>query len=166
MKEEKKSKDKESFIEICAQMGVTMPQGKVIECKRIGDPKERKEDDKPRPLIVSMDDDKMKAKIFKNAFKLKKTLYSRISIQNDLTKRQRDNEARLRAEANRRNQALPLETKVWRVVGPPWDRDLALKNKRLISNKGEQSILQAQAQESQPPPGATAEDHNMTKPAS
>ncbi len=127
LKDEKRNEDKETFIDICSKIGVPLSPSKIKEVRRLGN---KKQDGKPRAVLVKLTDYSKKGNIFKNTVKLAGTVYKEISLQNDLTQKQRDNEAKLWDEARRRNQLLPSETKVWRVVGPPWARELQEREKK------------------------------------
>ena len=94
---------------------------------RLGSAKDRPETAAPRPLLIGFYNETDKNDILKNAKRLKGSNYEEISIVPDLTKRQRDDEDKLRKEANRLNEDLPEEESLnweWRLIGPRGSRKL------------------------------------------
>ena len=75
---------------------------------------------KPRPILLKFTDTTTKPEIFKNIRNLKAVKdCESVRIANDLTKRERDLEARLWKEAKNLTDA---GKGLHRVVGPPWKR--------------------------------------------
>ena len=94
---------------------------------RLGSAKDRPESAAPRPLLIGFYNETDKNDVLKNAKLLKGSKYEEISIVPDLTKRQRDEEDKLRKEANRLNEDLPEEDALnweWRLIGPRGSRKL------------------------------------------
>jgi hypothetical protein len=79
-------------------MGVTMEEDAVRFCRRVGEKKEE-----PRPLVCGFWDARDRNKILRNAWKLEGTDFENVSICPNLTRKQREEEADMRKEADRRN---------------------------------------------------------------
>lgn len=92
-------------------------------CRRIG---ERGRE--PRPLVVGFYSEQDKVKLLRKAKKLDKTQYKEISICQDLTRKQREEEDELRREAEKRNEGLSEDDKAknlrWAVVGARGEKRL------------------------------------------
>jgi len=79
-------------------MGVIIEEDAVRFCRRVG---EKKGD--PRPLVCGFREEKDKNKVLRNAWKLEGTGFEKVSLCPDLTRKQREEEADMRKEADRRN---------------------------------------------------------------
>ena len=76
---------------------------------------------KTRGLLITFKNGSIKEKIFKNLKALKGTKFEKVSIQNDLTKAEREREKELRAKAKELEKN---EGGQFRVKGPPWARKI------------------------------------------
>ncbi|XP_069109401.1 uncharacterized protein MCAP_0864-like [Argopecten irradians] len=108
---------------------------KVVRLGKIKKPEsnaKENEDAKPRPILVSFGSIEDKKLFFKNIRELQTTKeYKSVRISNDLTKTERENEAKLRDDANRMNTEKSQSGKyVFRVRGPPWDRKIVRQIKK------------------------------------
>ncbi len=79
--------------------------------------------DKPCPLLIEVSNKEKKKALFKNLSKLQGApqKYRSISVQNDLTPKQREQEKLLREQAKKKEEEASGEIK-FKVRGPPWDR--------------------------------------------
>ena len=90
------------------------------------------EEGKPRPLKVLLREKETKVGLFKNLWKLREAeeKYKTLSIQHDLTKKEREEERKL-MEESRAREARDEGKHKYRVRGPPWARKIVqLKPKR------------------------------------
>ncbi len=114
--------DKEEVKELTKFCNATIKKDDMIKAIRLG---KKPTSNKPRPLLIELNansEDKKKA-LFKNLSKLQNApaKYKSISVQNDLTQKQREQEKLLREEAKKKEEAASGEAK-FKVRGPPWDR--------------------------------------------
>jgi len=121
---ERQEWDRKSCINVFTAMGVIMEEEAVRFCRRVG---ERKED--PRPLVCGFWDEKDRNKVLRNARKLEGTDFGNVSVCPDLTKKQREEEAEMRKEADRRNEEELTEDDLaknlrWTAVGDRGQRFL------------------------------------------
>ncbi len=118
---EKIKHDKEEVKEITKICNATIKKDDMVKVKRLG----KKSEDKPRPLLIEVSSDDKKAALFKNLSKLQDApdKYRSVSVRNDLTKRQREQEKNLREEAKKKEEEASGEAQ-FKVRGPPWDRKI------------------------------------------
>ncbi len=111
--------DKEEVKEISKICQATIKKDEMIKAKRLG----KKSNDKPRPLLIELVSDEKKRALFQNLSKLQHApdKYKSVSVQNDLTPKQRENEKKLREEAKKKEVEASGEAK-FKVRGPPWAR--------------------------------------------
>ena len=64
----------------------------------------------PRPVIIGLYSEDIKEQLLAKASNLRGTCYENVSIVPDLTKKQREQEAELKMEADRRNQGSQRRT--------------------------------------------------------
>jgi len=118
--------DVKSCENLFRELNISLTAANVKFCRRLG-----KRGDRPRPMVVGLHDEKDKVKLLK--CDTRKTRFSDIDIGPDLTKRQRQEEGDMRAEAARRNREVSDEDRAknlaWTVVGPKGERRLV---KRVI----------------------------------
>jgi hypothetical protein len=95
---ERQEWDRKSCFNVFSGMGVTMEEDAVRFCRRVGEKKEE-----PRPLVCGFWDEKDRNKVLRNAWKLEETDFENVSVCPDLTRKQREEEADMRKEADRRN---------------------------------------------------------------
>ncbi len=114
--------DKEEAKEITKICSATIKKDDMLKAKRLG---KIPDDDKPRPLLIEVSSDEKKRALFKNLSKLQNApdKYKTVSVRNDLTKKQREQEKTLREEAKKKEQEDSGEAK-FKVRGPPWDRKI------------------------------------------
>ncbi len=117
---ERTKHDKEEIKELSKICQATIKKDEMIKAKRLG---KRPDSDKPRPLLIELINDEKKKALFKNLSKLQKApeKYKAISVQNDLTQKQREQEKHLREQAKKKEEEASGEAK-FKVRGPPWDR--------------------------------------------
>ena len=108
--------DKNLCGELFQVMGARVKKEELRFCRRIGE-----RGNMPRPVVIGVEEDREKAHLLKMARELKGTKYENVSIVPDLTRKQRQQEARLREEAESRNGRLTEEDRrnnlKWIVVG-------------------------------------------------
>ena len=129
IKEECVRLDKDAIQELCSEIGVTVNKEDIKHVKRIGmKGKIVKINDEdivvPRIVIVTCTDDS-KAKIMKNAHKLagsSSDYFKKIGIKHDMTREEREHEAKLKNEAKEKNKAEQSKDFVYLVKGLPWER--------------------------------------------
>ena len=123
LKEIRGLKDKELVQGLGGIFDVNIKLHDINEVIRLG--KKPTQDGKPRPLKVIMKEPESKVRLFKKLWKLRDATdnYKGLSIQNqnDLTKKEREEEKKLLDEA-RANEALDGGKTRFRVRGPPWAR--------------------------------------------
>ena len=107
-------------------MDVTLPLPEVQKAIRLG---KKRDDGSQRPLLIALEKPEKKSLIFKNTAKLKNTVYKDISLANDLTKLQREQNKKLREEAKEKNASESTGKYLYKVVGPPWARKVAKMEK-------------------------------------
>ncbi len=91
----------------------------MISARRLG----KQKDDKPRPLLIQLSNPEKKVMLFKNLRLLQQApeKYRQVSVQNDLTEKQRKKEKELREEAKKKEAESSGES-VFKVRGPSWAR--------------------------------------------
>jgi uncharacterized coiled-coil protein SlyX len=113
---ERIEKDKERCERIFVAMKARTRKDDIRFCRRIG---ERGDD--PRPMVIGLENEDEKRHLLGRARELRNTRYSDISIVPDLTRKQRNREARMKEEAEEKNKELTEEEKrrnvKWMVVG-------------------------------------------------
>ena len=114
--------DKEEVKELSRLCQATIKKDDMIRVKRLG---KKPTTGKPRPLLIEVNSEDKKKALFKNLSKLQRApeKYKSISVQNDLTPKQREQEKMLREEAKKKEEDASGEVK-FRVRGPPWDRKI------------------------------------------
>ena len=120
--------DRASIGNILRELKVEIKEEAVKFCKRIGEIGTA-----PRPLLTGFHVESDKVNLLRVAKNLEDTCFSDVNIAPDLTKKQRDEEAELKKEAERRNKSLS-ENDVsknlhWVVVGPRGERRLTKEKK-------------------------------------
>jgi hypothetical protein len=120
--------DKADIGNILRELKVEIKKEAVKFCKRIGEIGTA-----PRPLLTGFHMENDKLNLLRVARNLEDTCFSDVNIASDLTKKQRDEEAELKKEAERRNKNLS-ESDVsknlhWAVVGPRGERRLIKEKK-------------------------------------
>jgi len=91
--------DRKSCYNVFRAMGITVNEDAVRFCRRVGEKK-----GEPRPLVCGFWDEMDRNKVIRNARKLEGTDFATVSVCPDLTKKQREEEADMRKEADRRNE--------------------------------------------------------------
>jgi uncharacterized coiled-coil protein SlyX len=113
---ERIEKDKERCERIFVAMKARTRKEDIRFCRRIG---ERGDD--PRPMVIGLENEEEKRHVLGRAKDLRNTRYSDISIVPDLTRKQRNREAKMKEEAEEKNKGLTEEEKSrnvkWMVVG-------------------------------------------------
>ena len=125
--EDMKRQDTEKFIEICGNMDIDLTKEKIRDCFRLG---KKKTDGTDRPLIITLSDHTIKNGIFKNSARLAEGEFKDVSINNDLTKIQREQNKKMKEEARDMTKNEKSGNYVYRVVGPPWARKIKRVEKK------------------------------------
>jgi len=130
---ERQEWDRKSCYNIFSAMGVVLDGDAVRFCRRVG---ERKEE--PLPLVCGFWEESDRNKVLRNARKLEGTDFKTVSVCPDLFLKQREEEADLRKEAERRNEEDLTEEDVtknlrWAAVG---DRGQKCLVRRQPENRG------------------------------
>ena len=89
--------------------------------------------DTPRPVIIGFRNQAKRDEILSKGRNLKDTAFEKISVIPDLTRRQRQEEGKMREEANTKNQELTEEDRLnweFKVVGPRGQRRVIKVKKR------------------------------------
>lgn len=125
--QKRKEKDGEALSDVLNDIGVKVDLKDDIKFwVRTGEKSEKQ--DKPRPLLVGFRDNAKKSEVFTKARNLAKSQrFKNISIVNDLTKRQREEDEELKKIADQRNQEMNKEDQSnfeWKVLGPKGQRKL------------------------------------------
>ena len=118
-RDEREKQDSSTFIEVAKAVGVTINVKDVKAATRLG---KKREDQSARPLLIKLDNPAKKGPLFKNHSKLSATKFKDISMANDLTKIQREQNKILRDEDKKLEEEDKTGKYLYRVVGPPWDR--------------------------------------------
>ena len=128
--EVRKEEDKDKFLEMARQIEVEV-EGTVEVKFRAG---RKREDGKPRPMIVKVENDEVRQKLLANARRLsRKEEWRMVFVSPDLTWQQREEgrkeEKKLRDEAERKNEELKNEGKEGKhvVIGPRGRRRVVLR---------------------------------------
>jgi hypothetical protein len=115
--------DKASIGNILKELRVGVREDAVKFCKRIGEI-----GNAPRPLLTGFHMESDKLNLMRVAKNLENTVFSDVNIAPDLTKRQREEEAELKKEAEKRNKNLSesdmSKNLHWVVVGARGERRL------------------------------------------
>ena len=119
LKAERAKLDKTAVIGICSAVDVEdIEEENIVSTVRLG---KKKEDGTARPLLVRLDSSDTKKNLFTNLGKLKENeTYKDVSVNHDLTKKQREEYKKLVAEALKKEGEAPSENIRYRVRGPPW----------------------------------------------
>ena len=104
--EDQKEKDKEHFKKI---LEITNPELTSEADNILQDEKNivrlgRKKTDKTRPIRIILPDGEMKSDILKKCRNLKDSIYKHISVQEDLTREEQEQQFKLRQELRKRKQ--------------------------------------------------------------
>ena len=120
---ERAEKDKEECGKIFASIEAGVRRDQIKFCRRIG---ERSRD--PRPLIVGLTSEDTKRRLLDRARNLQNSRYENMNIVADLTRRQRQEEVKMREDAEKRNRNLTEEDRSknlkWMVVGRKGEKRL------------------------------------------
>ena len=147
--------DRKSCYNVFSGMGVILEEDAVRFCRRVGEKK-----DEPRPLVCGFWDERDRNKILRNAWKLEGTDFENVSICPDLTRKQREEEADMRKEADRRNaEELTEEDQAknlrWAAVGDRGQRFL-VKTTAREQRTGGRGGRRTTADSRQPRPATSA----------
>ena len=117
------------FVNMCNYIDETILQTEndVVSVRRLG----KKATDKKRPLMVNVQNERSKRKLFGNLFKLQQHhLYRNIKFNHDRTANEREATKERVKEAKKKTEELQNDSKlsddaknwVFLVRGPPWDQ--------------------------------------------
>ena len=100
----------------------------MVKMRRLG----KRSPNKPRPLLVEFKDEEKKTNLMSNLSNLSKApdAIKKISVQHDLTKKQRDEEKEIRERAKKMEADDESGEFNYRVRGPPWARRIVKMKKR------------------------------------
>ena len=132
--EMRKEEDKKKMLELAEEIGVEV-NGEVDVKFRAG---KKREDGKPRPMIVKVEDEETRQKIFANARRLaRKEEWKRVFVSPDLTWKQREEareeERKMRIEAEKKTEEAKNSGRVggkFVLVGPRGKRRFAWREER------------------------------------
>ena len=124
--------DKKSCVNIFRELKLSMTEEAVKFCRRVGEKQEG-----ARPLVVGFFTEMERSKLLRNARGLMDSnKFYDVTIGPDLTKKQRDEEAELRSEADRRNEELTEDDVQknlhWAVVGARGEKRLQKTVRRTL----------------------------------
>jgi len=115
--------DRASCQNIFRELCLSTTAGDIKFCRRLGEKREA-----ARPLLVGFFTDGERGNVLRSAPRLASSKFSEVQVVPDLTKKQRDREAGLREEMQRRNEVLSEEDAAknlqWAVVGGRGERRL------------------------------------------
>ena len=117
--------DKEEVKQLAKHCKVAISKDEISNVKRLG-----KQGEKPRPLLIQVSSPEKKRLLFKNLRLLQEApdKFKRVSVQNDLTEKQRKREKELRDEAKKKETEASGEV-TFKVRGPPWARKIVKVDK-------------------------------------
>jgi hypothetical protein len=114
--QERMERDKDRCGKIFKAINARTKREDLRFCRRIG---ERGTD--PRPIVIGLENEEEKRHILGRAKDLRNSRFKDISIVPDLTRKQRNREARMKEEAEEKNKTLTADEKSrnikWMVVG-------------------------------------------------
>ena len=121
LKDERIIQDKKIFMDICNRCDANISEENVEEIIRLG-----KKGEEPRPMLIKMNNSEDKRVLFRNLCKLKEdnSPYSRISVNHDMTKQEREENKKLISEAKELQDNDESGNWIFKVRGPPWDRKI------------------------------------------
>lgn len=121
LKEENIKHDKEIISELMEQCKVRYDEDRIEKIIRLG----RKEEGKTRPLLIKFQELDVKKELFKNLSLLKNATdkLKNLSISNDMTQEQREENKKLLEERKRMQEQEPAF--IFKIRGPPWNRYVA-----------------------------------------
>ena len=125
---ERSKQDREVIRELAKICKENWKKEDIVSAIRLG---KRNANGRSRPLQIKLNSEEKKKALFKNLVHLKNApdKFRNMSIQNDLTKKQRVKEKKLREEAKKMETESLGEDK-YRVAGPPWARRIVKTNKK------------------------------------
>ncbi len=126
--DERTKHDREQLKELGKICKESIKKEDLVKITRLGKPNANK----PRPLLVEFKDEEKKRSLMKNLVNLSKASEAmrRISVQHDLTKKQRKEEKEMRAEAKKMESEDESGEWNYRIRGPPWARRIAKMKKK------------------------------------
>ena len=106
----------------------TIRKEDVVKIIRLG----KRNPNKPRPILVEFKGDEKKRGLMKNLANLSKApeAMKKISVQHDLTKKQREDEKELRDHAKKMESEDNSGEFNYRIRGPPWARRIVKMKKK------------------------------------
>jgi hypothetical protein len=114
--QERMEKDKARCEKIFKAIQARTKKDDLRFCRRIGE-----RGAEPRPIVVGLENEEEKRHILGRARELRNTRFKDVSIVPDLTRKQRNREARMKDEAEEKNKSLTAEERSrnikWLVVG-------------------------------------------------
>ncbi len=119
--------DKEEVKHLAKHCKVNISKDEIMKVIRLG----KKQENKPRPLLIQISTPEKKRMLFKNLRLLQEApdKYRQVSVQHDLTEKQRKREKELREEAKKKEAETSGEA-AFKVRGPPWARKVVKVEKQ------------------------------------
>ncbi len=126
--DEKTKHDREQLKELGKICKESIKKEDVVKIVRLGKPSPSK----ARPLLVEFKDEEKKRALMKNLVNLSNApdAMRRISVQHDLTKKQRKEEKEMREEAKKMESEDESGEYNYRIRGPPWAREIRKMKKK------------------------------------
>ena len=126
--DERNKHDREQLKELGKVCKQTIKKEDVVMMRRLG----KRNPNKPRPILVEFRDEEKKSGLMSNLVNLSKApdALRKISVQHDLTKKQRDEEKLLREEAKKMEAEDDSGEFDYRIRGPPWARQIKKMKKK------------------------------------
>ena len=126
--EERNKHDREQIKELGKVCKENIKKEDVVKMTRLG----KRNPNKPRPLLVQFKDEEKKNGLMQNLANLSKApeALQKISVQHDLTKKQREDEKEMRECAKKMEAEDESGEFNYRIRGPPWARRIVKMKKR------------------------------------
>lgn len=135
IKEERYRADKTNVQQFLEELRVDFDVDEIIKMLRLGKPESNPDGaQKVRPLLVTFTNSQVKKEIFKNVKDIRdlEEKFKNLSVSNDLTKKQREENRKLVAEAKQKEEEEGQGGRYkFKVKGPPWARKVVkISNER------------------------------------
>jgi hypothetical protein len=151
--QERMEKDKDRCEKIFKAINARTKKEDLRFCRRIG---ERGTD--PRPIVIGLENEEEKRHILGRARELRNSRFKDVSIVPDLTRKQRNREARMKDEAEEKNKNLTAEERnrniKWMVVGRRGEKRIIKgveRDQQYYDNRRPAAALHPPVQQPAPP---------------
>ena len=137
---DRKDRDNEELVKVLQSINCSTRIAEDVKYTvRLGERKDNVNyQDKPRPMIVGFRNVQLRDEILRSARNLVKTRYKDVSIGPDLTNKQRQNEAKMRTDAEKLNREMDSADSLnweWKVIGPKGQRKLIKTRKTTMDRR-------------------------------